>query len=539
MKRKMTLIVSGILAISLLTGCGQGGTNTQSTTQAPAQATTASTEAPTERTDFGVVQGLTVGEKPNIDVEADYYAAIDEITKELYGFVVRWDFVSWGETSSTYSTKIASGDYDLIAVGPWGNFASYAQANAFYDLSQVIDEAPALIELFGQSTLDNIKINGKLCSVPCQSSTSPNCFTWRVDLQEEWGLEPVTDFDTMNAYVAKSREAAGIPICYDRRMANFFVKTLLPTVPDVTPFQYNDFSVIVADQETPFEPYLLYEAEEFVQAVELAKKWYDEGIIDPDVLNKQFQTQIALFKEGTIDCLVINHLDVLRSTNIQPPAITLNGGSQGDPNGDNPAGVEFGYFQYWPEDARLYAPNLANSSGIAVSSRVSDDLAKELIKFIEKVHTEREFFDLIQYGTQGVSYESFPSDTQVNYGNIPEELRVYRKFGLGFTNDLKARTDLVKYPQIDNMYKAIRDELNANMAENPYNGFVFDQYHVEMEIEACNQVLAEHSAVFCGMIDNPRQAVDEMVQALYNAGMDKILEETIRQAQAFKEATGQ
>lgn len=482
-----------------------------------------------ESDEIETVTIVNMGSEPTCDMD-QYYEMLDQMT-EQWGIKIRVQYLAWGEETKTLQTMIAGGSVDAVAIGPWSNYTTLAKANAFYDLNKVIDEAPKLIEMYGgKEELKKLEINGKLNYIPQWSgknSTNANGILYRLDKAKEWGIGEIKDIDTLEQYLYKAKEE------YQRPVYNTsgVVSNLLPLFMDV--IGMNDY-VMGATQDDPYTYKNLIETDEFLQAVKLAKKWYDDGIINPDVLNSNVDSGVML-QDDMVPCVPDNHFASAKA-NILPQAMNkLNGGDTSNPNN-----IEFAFWPYATSTEKFYTENQGNTTGIALISKISDKKARGLIKFIEAAHTDKEFFDKFQYGIQGVSYVDFPTDTTVNFGDLPGEVRMYRRLNTGLTDYDLERKETTGFEALDTMIEDMQTQLNNNCIDNPINGFVFDQTNVENEVLAVNAVLDQYKALGAGITGDktPEELVAELSSKLDAAGIDKIIDETNAQLKAYKEQAG-
>lgn len=536
-RKMVSILITTLLLIMLVAACS--GNNLNNT---PSQDDAVSLPSPAEDSvdgvkDLGIVKVITMGDKPQIDMEEVYYPMLDEMTAQ-WGIKIRAEWIPWGQELTTLQTRIAAGDIDLITTGPWANYTTLAEANAFYDLNKVIDQAPKLIEKFGgRKALSNLEINGKLNYIPQFSGNSANGFIYRADLAEQWGLEPVTNVETMNAFLYKGKEVYNRPMIVGptAELAN----NNLPLFANVIQPDTGAPAVMV-DLSNPFEAFFMYDMPEYLQALKLAKQWYDDGITNPDFLNSQ-ENEGNMFQDDLLPSVVMNHFAAAK-VNIIPQAVSKLNGGEADADASNPRGIKIGFYPYMMDDAKILPQNMGNTTGVAIGVNTSDEKAAAIIKFIEAVHTDKAFFDKFQYGIEGVTYESFPTDTTVSFGTIPNEKRVYRKISTGFTNADMVRTEQIRYKDLAEDLDKIEEMIDSRTADvNPLNGFIFNPEKVQNQILAVNDVLARTKAIRAGITGNKsaEEALEEMVKMLKAAGVQAIVEEMNVQLQEFKARTGQ
>ncbi|WP_139999881.1 extracellular solute-binding protein [Paenibacillus paridis] len=542
LKRITIMCLMAALFVTVFAACSSNGNNKSTNAPTNAGGTEASaepTDAPVK--DLGIVKVVNMGDKPVIDLDKEYYPILDELTAQ-WGIKLRVEYVPWGQEMTTLQTRIAAGDIDLITIGPWSNYATLAASNAFYDLNKVIDQAPKLAEKFGGADgLKKLEIAGKLNYIPQfsgKTNVTTNGFLYRVDLAEQWGVKPVTDLESLNAYLYKAKEELKKPIIQGTPDSSGIAGRALGMYMDVTGDATAGISAIASKQSDPFNSVFLFEQPEYLEALKQAKQWYDDGISDPDILNSKADPGIMM-QDGLLPAHFLNHFSAAK-VNIIPPAMNKLNGGEADADAANPKGIKFGFLPYVTSTGKLLTANMGNTTGVAIGVNTSDEKAAAIIKFIEAVHTDKEFFDKFQYGKEGVSYVSFPTDATVDFGTIPAEKKMYRKMSTGFTNNDMARTEQIRYKDLAADLTTMQNNLDSLAVDNPLNGFIFNPEKIQNQLLAVNDVLAATSATRSGITGGKsiEDALADMNKKLKAAGLDAIIDEMNTQLQVFKEKVG-
>lgn len=434
-------------------------------------------------------------------------------------------------------------DYHAVSIGPWSNYTQLAQAGYFKDLTPFLDEVPDLCEAYGgKEELLKLSIEGRgLCYIP-QRANAANAhgFWYRKDLCEEMNVDPVTDFESMNAYLYAAKEKFGRPMIY---------------APDVVWYlegMYDDQSgigagvgMITSLQSDPYTPVLTYDLEGYKKAMEQAVQWYQDGITSPDVMNSNALPDVGNeLMAGTLPCHYANHL-ASGKANFIPQAMTqlniVNG--EEDTAGANPNGIEFGFMPYLTDTAAIYESNNGNTTGWAINAKCTDEETLALLKFVEAAHTDIDFFDQYQYGKQGTNYESFIDEDggrYISYGDLDAGNRMYRKLATGLTDEVLMRSERMKYPELETFFKEQEAALSERVVANPLNGFVFDPTNVENQIMAVSEASSNYASYNAGIIGSKTvdEAIEEMKAAAYDNGLQDIMDELSRQLQEYKEKNG-
>lgn len=544
-KRVLAMALMAALTLSAV-GCSNpsgSSSNAGSAADTASQSDAASTDEggdSAEVPDLGELTIINMGSEPSFDLDADYYPILDELTAK-WGFKARIFYVTWGEEGTTLQTRIAGGDYDAVTIGPWSNYTNLAQSGYFKDLSSFLDDVPDLCEAYGgKDELLKLTIEGRgLCYIPQRAgSANSNGFWYRKDLCDDMGVEPVTDFESMNAYLYAAKEYFGRPMLYTPSVVGYFSGMTMDSsgisVAGLTTLQSDPYTVVVT-----------CETEGYKKALEQAVTWYEDGITSPDVMNSNAIPDIGNeMMAGTMPCNFANHLGS-GMLNYIPQAMTQLNTIDGveDTEGKNPNGIEFDFIPYMTDTGVIYEANNGNTTGFAINAKCTDEETAALMKFIEACHTDVDFFDAYQYGKQGVSYNSFSEEDghrYVNYDGIDANNRMYRKLATGLTDEILARSEKLVYPELQELFDEKTAELQDRVVKNPLNGFVFDPTNVSNQVMAVNQAISSVASYDAGIIGDLTvdEAIEDLRTRMYEAGLQDVIDELQSQLDEYKEKNG-
>lgn len=363
------------------------------------------------------LKAIVLGTEPEQGMD-ELYEQLDALTLDELNCIVRFDFVPWGNEREQLNIAAASGEYDLI---PNGNFSDYKQLiskNAFVDLNDYLEYVPTLVEHYKTADsrgLTACEIGGSLYGIP--QYTKPEIqydsegFFYRKDLCDKWGLEKITSLETMEAYLYKAKEMEEYkdkPLITDNRIW----QSLWIMLAD------DRYIEVGSMQETPFVVYDTKEGKvvnrvetpEFTQILEYIAKWNRDNILESDLLSvsdNEGSRGINLMNENAKPC----------ETNVPIWSIAGSGIRALNDSHDD---WTYDFFTYITVRDDYYMKGLADASVISVSSKCkSPEIA---IKFIEKAHTDSRYYDLLQYGVEGISYNT--TDGMVDYEGIDIKNRI-------------------------------------------------------------------------------------------------------------------
>lgn len=478
---------------------------------------------------LGTLRALTVGTTPKIDMEKSYYAAIDKITQKKLGMKLRWTFVDAGE----YPARAASGNYELMTVGPWGNFSGLAAKGQFYDFNGILSAVPSLTKKYGQ-TLRRSQSGGKLYLIPETEVPSPEGLLYRSDLAKSWGVGAVSSIASLQTYLTTAFAKFNAPQIYNANVTDAVGDMLNPTLDEgiVAENSFKELGIFTGD---PWTVRIYTQSDAFRQAVLTANQWYNSGIVTPDA---QYTTQVqsTMLADGKVSCDPATDLASARR-DAQDDILALNGGAKADAAYGNPKGIAFDFWAYGEAAPQA----VARSTGLAVSAHASRTQAAALLRYIEMLHTDKVFYDAVQYGVKGIGYTSFPSAQSVDYGSVPQTSWVAGPMGFGGQDASFLRSQSAHYADTDKSFAAVVSHLTEEKKQDPLEGFVFDSSAVQVQLTACAQVIDTYGMPLAAGDVSPKGVDADIAQLnskLQAAGIDAVRKAEQSQLDAFKKAFG-
>ncbi|MDQ0112166.1 extracellular solute-binding protein [Paenibacillus harenae] len=457
------------------------------------------------------LKAVTMGKEPASGMDS-FYRQLDALTIEDLGITVRFDFIPWGEERNEIGRAIEAKDYDLYVGGFWTDFKQYAKRNAFVDLVPLLDQVPALTEHYGD-LLDRAKLDGKLYGLPSFGKPGAGFYgvLYREDLRLQWGLQPIDSFNALEQYLYKAKQQyPNTPMINDKRFGDVLWDMLAGG-----DYYTIDNDYAVAPVKDPYKVMSKYDTPEYEQLVRKAKQWYDDGIVDRDILASQGNQTSKTFELMKIDkkplefsnhfgAVTGNYIDVLKARYPEQRFGWLDIG-----------------FDLHPEKVFLPEVSVDTSSMISIGlNSLHPELA---LKFLEKAHSDRAYYDLLMYGVEGENYKL--EDGRVSYERISEQNRKPGWTGL--------YDGYMAYPaKAPGEWQAIVDKLTVTegpkLAEangiDPYEGFIFNTSFVSEEHERLEKIrVAYVQPLAVGVSNDIGSELAEMRSELKKAGMDAYL----------------
>ncbi len=518
-KIKRVICIIGILSMAVMcTGCTLNKTSGE-------------TKEQVSQDDIVTLRALSIGSPPVDGMDA-FYETLDALTIPDLGCIVRYDFIPWGDERKQINIAIESGEYDFIPGGVFSDYKVMATKNAFINLYDYMDLVPELIshyEQYREDYLKNCEIDGKLYGLPQYITGSlygvGEGFLYREDLRKEWGLEPVTDFETMEAYLYRAKQDERYqdsPLITDNRIWSCLWYMLAGNkyleVSDVldTPF-------VVTTIEDPYTVVSRFETPEFQQILEIVNQWYQDGILQSSILassDNEGSLGIEMMKQDQKPCETNTTLWVMNRTIIKE-LYEIN------------PDWEYGYYDYQLGSTPVYVASNSDSTVISISSK--SNFPEIAIKFLEKVHTDQQYFDLVNYGVEGIHYNII--DSCLNYAGIDAENVFPGWTGVGDSYnvyEIKSINEQWQTEVVDREEE--RAEALAPIASrHPLEGFIFDVSNVSKEYEEMEDIRVKYlQPIACGVTDNISADYQTAIEKLKETGLEEYLNEVQFQLDFFK-----
>lgn len=343
MNRKISLLVTFVLVLAFLVGCGNGAANTTTggatATKAPAtSAAAAATTAPAQTSNLNDIGTLPiVKDKITLSV-MQYIRDTDPITMEGLWYAtkieedtnIHIDYQQ--ETAADWNTKInltfASGNYpDLIINGGTIDSEIYGVDQGIVlpvdDLiAQYMPVYQSRLALDAQAPQSLVKTDGKMYAIGCIADYGSNC-NGEFFINQKWltelGLATPTNTDelyaALQAFVASEPGRIGYEGIFDELTTYFF---FLWGIPENDKHFYID-----DDRKVQFAPF----QDGYRQAVEYIASMYKDGLMDPATLTQDGNARIATYNQNNIGLSTMHRLksmgwDILEQdmVHLMPPA---------------------------------------------------------------------------------------------------------------------------------------------------------------------------------------------------------------------------
>ncbi len=513
-KKALTALACTMLITTVLGACSQtsNGTNQPATSPGSSEqaASPEPTKAPLEEVTLKIV---TAGD--DRAAKQEVLDALYELTKDRINAKFEINVIPFSDYQQKLTMMASSGDnYDAAFTADWFGYSNMVNKSAFLDLSELMPEyAPTLYKFYQDNDmLGAASVNGKLFGVPwTEIKTSKPVFNYRKDISDKLGVEPgdLTAIEGIDEFLTKI--AAGKPgmTVYDLAMKGDAgdIVTLLQPKYELQDLGFNTLYIDVNDASAKVIP--LEQTEMFKEAVTLAKKWYDNGVISKNALadkdNQPFLTGKAFSGKTTSGALygVTNFTD--------KTAVS--------------AAVEV-----YPDNK--FARDSQMNNAMAINANAANP--ERMLMFMELLSTDQEVYDLFFYGIKDQTY-TIDANGVVGFaaGEDPAKPLWQNWFNWGFYRSDMARPTVTSPEEAmkQNLAYATRD----NIVISPLAGFVPSPDSVKTELAQRAQLSSEQgklllSGIIKGDVDSEINAYIEKQKA---AGLDKIIADVQGQIDTF------
>lgn len=505
----LSVFLSAAMCAGLLAGCAGGGeTSTSKTT-------------PDGKPDTSEEVNLIYYLYGSAGVaNQDILDQINEKLKKDINATIEVKYIDWGDVATKYPLLFVGGEaWDMAHGGANGNptYASLVSDDALADITDMIDTAtPELKKAIPDDVWASATVNGKIYGVPTTyTEFTPYGFVYRRDLQEKYGVEPVTSLETMEAYLdAAKADGEFVPMNLGSADAINLYRMFVgmtsswiyaPGIPDNEPY----LVATSAENYTDIiHPAFTQEFEDFVV---MMREWADKGYWSKDVMAATISG-----KDNTTNGLSAGYIT-------HQPDWTGNYGAM---NTKLP-GVETDYWCF--EESNNKILRKLGVENITLINEASSNPQRALMA-IEKFMTDESYYRLIQNGIEGRQYE-------IVDGVITQPEGYDEKKDAGGFSAWALRTDEfnIPYATEDPRRYTLNEEWSKTAINNPFVGFSFDNSNVTTEMASIANVDANLGVqlLFGKTQDDPKTALEQYREQLKQAGIEKVIAEVKSQLEDF------
>lgn len=423
----------------------------------------------------------------------------EKLAKE--GLALDLQLEPFGSYSDKMNMMISSQEeFDIcFTTGGWLNlYLPNVAKGAFVDITDMIDTyAPALKDAIPDFLFDQVRVNDRIYAVPnYQISYNCNGFQIKTDILEKYDfdLSTVKRYEDLEPLLQQivDGESGIYPVCWE-------IGTL----------DYNNDYIVVDEsagiracfaKDDP-EMKVMFVADLEKELCALGNDWWKKGYVRSDK---------ATIVDDTADRIAGKYI-IYGGCNIKP------GGEA-----ERSAQTDGSAYTQMALTVPFVGSTTARSAMTAVSS--SSKHPEAAVKLLGIINTDKEIFNLLNYGLEGRDY------TKNEEGKVvkAEDAKYFLSAGWSMGNQFNA--DLLE-GQADGVWEET-DRINREADVSPVSGFSFDQANVSSEIAKIAAVKEEYKNL--AFFDNWEEQFDDFTKKLDAAGLDTYLAELQRQLDEWR-----
>lgn len=509
MKKITATLLVMVMCVGLLTACGNKASNTSSTTKTEDGKVDTSKAVNISMYLYG---GEGVANK----------AILAELNKKLKSSInatLEVKYIDWGDVATKYPLLWTSGEqFDMayVASGAAVPYATLAKQDALVDITNMVDEYAPSLKTELKDRWDSVKVNGKIYAVPNNySEYTAYGFVTRKDIMDKYNLKSITSVADMETYMDGALKEKMVPLNGSSNLAMDLYRMLVSTTGDWIdapgiPSSEMYLAASKDDAGNVFHPAFTDEFEAF--AIKM-HDWAQKGYWSKDILSSS-QDDKDNFYNG-LSASYISH----------QPDWTGNYGNQLT----KLPGVDTEFYAFPEANGKII-----KSTGVGAATAISKNSKnpERCLMLIEKLMTDKDCYDLFQYGILGKQYEIV--DGKVTQ---PEGFNAETDGG-GFSG-WSFRTDNLNIPASaeDPRRYTLNDTWSKEAIDSPYVGFNFDSSKISSQLSAIANIDSQLGIqILLGKTkQDPKEAVAQYRKQLKAAGVDEVIKQVNEQ---YKENSG-
>ncbi len=521
-RRNLSLLITLVLVLALLAGCGNKQTAPEETKAPEAAQTQASTPAAEEVEDLTEIKMIYMPLSSMPKGLQEVEDAVNAITEAEINVHVDIEIIESGNYDSQIGLMMAGNEpIDVFLTFPVGatSYSAMVNQNQFMDISALLPEyAPELLETVGE-LINATTVAGKVYAIPTYRSLVVSSYLcMRTDVLEDLGLlEKAQNMTTFTEYeeileAVKASEKWN----YLAGVVNSDLDGLILPMggaylgvdkfEDASSYdQLGDATKLIA-----VDPYgndstvkLNFETPEYKAMVDMMRGWYEKGYIYKD----------AATTEDPGETLIKNNVGFSYFT----------AGEIGvEANKSVACGTPMTCIKL---ETHPISTGSCTKFAWAVPSTSTEPEAA--VKFLNMMFTDARIENLLLWGIEGRDYQ-LVDGVACFVGDQDANSVAYQMGEWQFGNQFLA------YPW-DGQPADIREQAKAEMdvaEESVFLGFSCDTTNIQTELAALANVIAEYTPTLDSGLA-PEGTYEEFIEKLYDMGAQKVVDEYQKQLDAW------
>jgi putative aldouronate transport system substrate-binding protein len=516
MKKALSFVLSSVLILSTLAGCGNQS-ESSNTTNASTTSTSVVSNTGAEKSDSGEITNI-IWQYPTPgntgtgfqDVENAFNAMLE---KDGVGVKVKFELVPLMESQKRAQLMASAGEQLDISLTAFTSLGPLVESDLIQPLDELVDKyGQGIKEACGES-LKGGSYAGKLYGIPpADKQGAAYGYLASTELLKKYGIT-VDDkkkytFDELDQIFNKVKAGEG---------KNFYCEIPWNTTPEPMNNGYIEYDKVagaigngVLMLNRGFDTKKIeniFATDEYKKYAEMKYRWAQKGYISPDAaITKEAPDSIMQTKRylgmfywadpATRDSYTPTAGFDLTLLHLTDPYVACNGG-------------------------KIITWNIPITSASP----------EKAMKALNYLYSNYDANKLIQFGLEGKSYKVLQkkdNTEQIEYlDKDTAKLPYYNPYGLW--GNILSWPAVAPSPIEKNQTLKAWDAAIPNTRYSPAIGYSFVQTSVATEIAAVQTVVNQYTPGFnCGALD-PAKSLPEFLKALKAAGVDKIISENQKQ----------
>ncbi len=424
---------------------------------------------------------------------------VNEILVEKVGAKLSLEFIDSGAYQDKMNTFMASSKYyDLAFAGAGNPLYNAASKGGVVSLDKYLEEVPELKASIPDWAWELVKYEGEIYGVPnMQVMPVAMAALLNNDYWKKYGgdASEIKSIDDLVPYMeaVKNNEKSGVVFA----LAPTRNEQTLEALDYCKDYAKMDNIYFKQADDGTWKATYKYEVPEYKKQVERMNEFYKLGYIDPDIVSSEGSTgrksgiTFAVYKPG-----------LETEYKVQGHDLSV---------------------------ALIQTPVVDRCNALTVVGKDAK-YPVEALKILQEVNTNKELYNLLTLGIEGVHYEKVDENTFRYIGD--NQTNTYWinggwRFGCQYNEYVKEGAD----PDVWEQTKVYND----TAVKSPFMGFAIEDKAIRTELTQIQTVISRYSAMNVGAID-PADYYDKFLAELKAAGSDKVAAEYERQINEFMAA---
>ena len=448
-----------------------------------------------------------IGTEPELNDR--FEATLNRYLLEDFNATMDVRYIDWSNLASEYQLIFVSHEQvDLIYTAHWCFYTDIVREGGFVRLDDLLAEHPDTWNSLPEEAWDIARVDGSIYAVPAnQHHFSTTGLIYRRDLVDE--PQTIDSFESLEQYMAAVKSQTDI-LPFDVGGADDFRMSLVyPTANGYVMMPTPEARVIRNPDGLDPPVVSMAETDGYRDHLRMLRRWAEAGYWQRNAMNRNSESWIS-FEEGESAVAFALPLD---ARDLAERVLSAH------------PDWEIGY---WPlsdiKQTGGYLSPMQDAMAIG-STSVDPELSMEIL---ETIRTNRRYFDLFFYGIPSIHYVANDS----GQFRFIEGSGGWSMCNWGFRNEPMQREQEMLWDE----WESIKERLESYSVYGPLTGFSPDMSVVaDIRDRIRDLQISMHTPLIFGAFADPDKALDDYLDAVYDAGFQEYLDELGRQVREFLE----